>query len=79
MLPLQCRLTANLLFGCVKLIGYIDSAINMISFNPYVGPSPRIKISFALLSIFTGVLVSAPKIRTFFPKLLSVNKSLNEN
>ena len=35
--------------------------------NPYVGPSPRIKISFFLLSTCKGELISAPKIITLQP------------
>ena len=48
MLPLQCRL----FFGCVKSIGYFASAVYVVSTNPCVGASPRIKISFPLLSIY---------------------------
>ena len=29
-----------------KLAGYLTSAVIMVSSNPYVGPSPRIKVSF---------------------------------
>ena len=41
----------NLLFGYVKLIGYILSPVNVESSNPCVAPSPRIKILLFLLSI----------------------------
>ena len=37
--------------------------------------SPRIKISFPLLSICTDDLISSPRIMTFFPKNPSVNKN----
>ena len=47
----------------------------MVSSNSYVGPSPRINISFPLLSTRTDEPISAPKIMTFFPKLPSVNKN----
>ena len=47
----------------------------MVSSNPYVGPSPRIKISLFLLSICTDEFISAQKIMTFFPKLPSINKN----
>ena len=57
LLPLQYRLNPNPLF-----IGYIASVVNVISSNPYVGPSPSIKISFPFLSICTDELISAPKI-----------------
>ena len=39
----------------------------MVSSNPYVGPSPRIKISFPLLSIWADEPISGPKLMTFFP------------
>ena len=29
-----------------KLAGYLTSAVIVVSSNPYVGPSPRIKVSF---------------------------------
>ena len=51
------------------------SAVNVVSLNPCVGPSPRIKISFPLLSLCTDELISAPKIMKFFPKLPSLNKN----
>ena len=47
----------------------------MVSSNAYVGPSPRIKISFSLLSICTDKLISARKIMAFFPKLPFVNEN----
>ena len=62
--------------GCVKLIGYFASAVNVVSSNSCVGPLPRIKISFFLLSICTDELISAPKIMKFFPMLPSVNEML---
>ena len=45
---------------------YIFSADSVCS-SPCVGPSPRIKISFFLLSIFVDELISTPKIITFLP------------
>ena len=45
---------------------YIFSADSVCS-SPCVGPSPRIKISFFLLSIFVDELISAPKTITFLP------------
>ena len=51
------------------------SAVNVVSSNPYIGPSQGIKISFPLLSICTDELISAPEIMTFFPKLPSANKN----
>ena len=49
-LSLYCRLKTNIFPDCVKLIGYFASAVNVVSSNPCVGPSPRVKISFSLLS-----------------------------
>ena len=62
--PLKCRLDRNLFLDCVKLIHYFASAVNMISSNPYVGPSPGIKISFPV-STWIDELISSPKM-TFF-------------
>ena len=59
LLPLQCRLNTNLLFCCVKLIGHIASAVNVVISNPCVGPAPRIKTSFLLWSICRDELSSA--------------------
>ena len=73
-LPLHYRLNTNLSIGCVKLIKYISSAVNVVSSNLCIGASPRITIFFPLLSIWTDELESAPKIMTFFPKLPSVYK-----
>ena len=47
----------------------------MVSSNPCVGLSPRIKISFQLLPICTNELISAPKIITHFPMFPSGNKN----
>ena len=79
LLPLQCRLNKNFvklkLRGFGNLIGYFASAIKVVSSNPYVGLSPRIKICFLLLSICTDEFISAQKIMTIFPMI----KSGNEN
>ena len=40
----------------MKLIGYMASAVNIVSSNPCVGPSPRIEVSLFLLSICTDEL-----------------------
>ena len=50
LLPLYCRLKQNLLCDYEKLIEYFVSAVNAVSSNSCVGPSPRIKIFFPLLS-----------------------------
>ena len=75
LLPLQCRLNKNFLRGFGNLIGYFASAIKVVSSNPYVGLSPRIKICFLLLSICTDEFISAQKIMTIFAMI----KSGNEN
>ena len=75
LLPLQCRLNTNLSFGCVKLIGYMASALNVVLSNLCVCHSPRIKIFLFLLSICTDELISASKIMTVFPMLPSVNEN----
>ena len=56
-------------------IGYFASAVNVVSSNPCMGLSPRIKISFPVLSICTNELISAPKIIKLFSKLPSVNEN----
>ena len=43
-------LKQNFFLVTVKLIEYIFSAVNECSPNPYIGPKPRIKMSFPLLS-----------------------------
>ena len=45
--------------------------------NPCVGPLPRIKMSFFLLSIFVDELISAPKIITFLPISLPIEKDIS--
>ena len=63
-----------------KLIEYSVSALNVVHFNLCVGPLPRIKISFALLSICTDELVSTPKITIFLPQSkLGIEKSDQES
>ena len=56
--------STKLLLCSVKLIEYIFSALSIFS-NPWVGPFPRIKKHFFLLSIFVDELISTPKIITF--------------
>ena len=45
-----------------------------MSANPCVGSSPRIKISFSLLSTCTEELISTPKIMQFLPNPLPNEK-----
>ena len=63
------------MFGCVKLIQYWVSTVDVVLLNPSVGLLPRIKISFPLLSICTDEFISAPKIITFLPMLPSGNEN----
>ena len=68
LLSLQCRLNTNLFSDCVELTGYCASAVNVVSSNLCVGPSPRIEVPFFLLSICADELISAPELMTFFPE-----------
>ena len=58
--------TQKCLLCSVKLIKYIFSALIVCS-NLCVGPLPKIKISFFLLSTFIDKLMFTPKIVTFLP------------
>ena len=58
-----------------KLIGYLAFAVNVVSSNPCVGYSPRIKIFLFLLSICTNEIISTPKIITFLPMPPSINEN----
>ena len=49
------------------MIGYFASAVNVVSSNPYVGPSPRTKVSLSLILTCIDELISAPTIMTSFP------------
>ena len=55
------RLNTDLFFGFVKLTGYLTPAVNVLSSNHYVSPSPKINISLFLLSKCTDELILAPK------------------
>ena len=57
------------------MIGYLASAVNVVSFNPGFGPSLRIKILLFLLSICAIELISFRKIMAFFLLLPSVNEN----
>ena len=54
---------------------YIYPALSVCS-NPCVGPLPKIKISFFLLSIFVDELMSTPKIITFLPNPIPGDEKL---
>ena len=57
------------MFSCVKLIGYFASAVNAVSSDPCVGPSPRINIS-----VFSLYHISS-KNNDICPMLPSVNEN----
>ena len=59
----------------VKLIEYIFPALGVCS-NLCVGPFPKNKLSFFLLSIFVDELISTPKIITFLPNPVPGNEKL---
>ena len=65
--------TIFFVFYSVKLIEYNFYALSVCS-NPCVGPFPRIKISFFLLSVIVNELMSTPKTVTFQPALLPNEK-----
>ena len=69
LLPLQCMLKYYFLFDLEKLIENWNSAINIVSPNPYDGTLPRIEICFPLLSICHDELISTPKVMTFLSML----------
>ena len=60
-------------FDLEKLIEYLVSAVNVVSSNRCVRPSPRIKISLFLLSTCADELISTHKIMRFLPMLPSGN------
>ena len=51
----------NFLFDLEKLIECWVSAVNIVSSNLFVGPSPRMKIFVPLLLVCTDEPISAPK------------------
>ena len=53
----------------------VDFSLFLVS-NPYVGPSPRIRIYFFFLSTLTEKLISNPKIIHFLPNPLPIENSL---
>ena len=75
LLHYNVNLNKILFFFSVKLIEYIFSALRVVS-NPCVGPIPRIKMSFFLLSIFVDELISTPKIITFLPISLPIENKV---
>ena len=75
MLLLWCIFNTNRFLSCVKLIGFLASAVNVVSSYPCVDPLPRIKISLYSLSLRTDELISVPKIKAFFLLHASVNEN----
>ena len=70
------KLKQNFVFFLVKLIQYSFSTLSVCS-NPCVGPLPRIKMSFFLLSIFDDELISTPKIIIFLSISLPIEKDVS--
>ena len=62
-----------------KLIEPRASAVNVVSYNPCVGPFPIIKIYFSLLSICTDELKLTQKIMTSYLHYHQAIKILNTN
>ena len=52
------------------------AAVNVVSSDPCVGHSPKIKIYFFLFSTYTGELISTQKSFTFLPIPLATEKDL---
>ena len=59
----------------VKLIEYTFSGLCLRS-SYCVGPLPKIKMSFFLLSIFVDELMSTPKVIKFLPNPMPGNENL---
>ena len=58
----------------IVVVIYLSSAVIVVLSKPCVGPSPRTKIFFLLLSTCTDEPISAPKI-TVLPQLMSVHEN----
>ena len=51
-LPLLCKLKQNFFLVAVKIIEYFFSAVSVVSSNPCVGPSPRVKYLFFVIKVY---------------------------
>ena len=69
------QLKQKFLLCFAKLMEYVFSALSVCS-KPCVGPLPKIKMSFFLLSIFVDEVMSIPKIATFLPNPVPGNQKL---
>ena len=69
---MQCRLNANILSGFVKLIGYIASAVNVVSSDLVFGYDILFHDISHKTSTCTDDFLTAPKIITFLLMLQSV-------
>ena len=79
LLPLWCRLNANLFPDCIKLIEYFASSVNVVSSNPYVSLSPRLNMFFPLLSACTDESYQLQKWYRQMMKLLNENQVLRRS
>ena len=64
-LPCPEKFLFTRLYCSLKLIEYLASAVNLVSFNPYVKLLPRIKTSFFLVLPCTEELASTLNVITF--------------
>ena len=71
---MQFRFKYTFFFDAVKLIEYLASTVIVVLSNPCVGPSPKTKIYFSLLSVCVDELFSTPKVITLLPKSNFENK-----
>ena len=71
---MQCKFKPNFFCCSLKLREYSVYGVNVVSSNPFVGPLPRIKIFFFILSAFKEELLSNEYIITFLPNLLRLDK-----
>ena len=72
---IMMQIQTELFLMLCKKYEYIFPALSICS-NPCVGPSPKIKISFFLFSIFVEGLISTPKNITFLPNPISGDEKL---
>ena len=72
---MQYRLKQTFSLDFVISIEYLASVVIEVSSNLSIGPSPRITISFFILSACSGKLLSTPKTRTSLAKSPLGNKN----
>ena len=70
---IACTVNKFSFFDLVILAEYLISVVILVSSDSSIGPSPRTRISFLILSGWLDELLSAPKITTFLPHSLIGN------